>query len=330
MINKIDHLTIILAGALKLCPVSVVFYFQLAFTIEAGRRCASGPGTFTFETQQAEKIFSLIQSTIKRKTSPVTSGIPNQGSERVTANIRPNSPLPKVPGVSALLEDKLRTQEKKLTASEESLEDAVASSEHVSAQPAPITLMPLPLIPTDDCGSVSHRDELTDVVYADPADCLTSAPKAHSTTALYVDPACILPLKPPSSREVSPLPTSSTSPPDFTADHIDPVYSEVYDKISPVPNTQTVPVIRGEMKSYTHKEPIYTEPVSKKKEGAQKHVNIPDPFAHLYAQVNKKSPSPGPSPYTNTAPSSASGSLSSDRVVDHALDDVIYENLGII
>ncbi|XP_068176648.1 docking protein 1-like isoform X3 [Antennarius striatus] len=44
---------------------------KLALTIEAGRRCDSGPGSFTFETQQAEKIFSLIQSTIKQKTSSI-------------------------------------------------------------------------------------------------------------------------------------------------------------------------------------------------------------------------------------------------------------------
>ncbi|XP_074553000.1 docking protein 2 [Halichoeres trimaculatus] len=303
---------------------------KLAFTIEAGRRCASGPGTFTFETQQAEKIFALIQSTIKRKTSPVTSGIPHQGSERVTTNIRPNSPLPKVPDVSALLEEKLRTQERKPLSSEESLEDVVASSEHVSAQPAPITLMPLPLIPTDESRSISHPGGQSEVVYADPADCLKSAPGPQPTTALYVDPACILPLKPPGSREVSPLPNSSASPLHLAADHPDPVYSEVYDKISPVPNHQTVIPTQGEMKRCTHKEPIYTEPVSKKEEVTQRNEKKPDPFAHLYAQVNKKTPPPGPSPSTDTPPSSASSSVSSNRAMDHALDDVIYENLGII
>uniref|UniRef100_H3C8A4 IRS-type PTB domain-containing protein n=1 Tax=Tetraodon nigroviridis TaxID=99883 RepID=H3C8A4_TETNG len=38
-----------------------------ALTIEAGRRCESGPGSFIFETPQAEKIFYLIQATIKQK-----------------------------------------------------------------------------------------------------------------------------------------------------------------------------------------------------------------------------------------------------------------------
>ncbi|XP_061536679.1 docking protein 1-like isoform X4 [Phycodurus eques] len=47
---------------------------KLTLTIEAGRRCDSGPGTFTFETEQSEKIFNLIQSTIKQKTLAVTSG----------------------------------------------------------------------------------------------------------------------------------------------------------------------------------------------------------------------------------------------------------------
>uniref|UniRef100_UPI0037E82A9A docking protein 3 n=1 Tax=Semicossyphus pulcher TaxID=241346 RepID=UPI0037E82A9A len=307
---------------------------KLAFTIEAGRRCDSGPGTFSFETQQAETIFSLIQSTIRRKSSPVTLGKPNQEGEKViVANIQAHSPLPKIPeltSMAALLENKLRTQETRSAASEESVqEDLVGSSECVSAQPAPITLMPLPLIPTEDSSSVRHLGGQSEAVYADPADCIQPAPKPQPTTALYVDPASVLPLKPPSSREsVSPLPNPSASLPSFKIDHPDPVYSEVYDKISPVQNKQTVIQSKGEA--------IYAEPMSKNEEVTLKNETKPDPFAHLYAQVCKTPPSPSPSSSPNTitscsvASSSVSGSLSSTRDTDYDLDDVIYENLGII
>ncbi|XP_034542710.1 docking protein 1 isoform X2 [Notolabrus celidotus] len=303
---------------------------KLAFTIEAGRRCKSGPGTFTFETQQAEKIFSLIQSTIKRKTSPVTLG--SSEVEKVIGNIQAHSPLPKVPDLSAILENTLRTQEKKHTTSEESLEDVVGSPERVSAQPPPITLMPLPLIPTDGGGSVSHHGGQSEVVYADPADCLKPAPKPHPPTALYVDPADFLPLKPPSSGEsVSPLPISSASQPELNTAHPDPVYSEVYDKIHLVQNKETVIQSRGEVKRYADNEPIYTEPVAKKGEATQKQEIKPDPFAHLYAQVNKTpSSSSNAAPSCSASSSSASVGLSSMFAADHALDDVIYENLGII
>lgn len=307
---------------------------KVALTIEAGRRCDSGPGTFTFETQQAEAIFLFIQSTIKRKTSTITSGNQSQESERVIVpNIQAHSPLPKIPdvtSVAAILENKLRTQESKSAAVEESahaLGDLVGSSESVSVQPAPITLMPLPLVPTHDSRSGSRLDGQSEAVYADPADCIQSVPKPQPTMALYVDPACILPLKPPNSIEsVTPPSISSAPDPCLSIDHPDPVYSEVYDKISPVQIKQTQS--RGE--------PIYTEPVSKTEEVCHKNESEPDPFAHLYAQVCKKTPSASPSSSSNTIPSSSTSSSSltastnTTKATEYPADDIIYENLGII
>ncbi|CAJ1053933.1 docking protein 1 isoform X1 [Xyrichtys novacula] len=309
-----------------------------SLTIETGRRCESGPGTFTFETQQAEKIFSLVQSTIKRKTSPVTLGVPNQESEK----IRPSSPLPKLPDptdIAVILEKKMTTLERKPTALEEgSQEDLGGSSERVSAQPAPITLMPLPLIPSDDSSSsAGQAGGQSEAVYADPADCIKSVPKPHPATALYVDPACFLPLKPPSSREsTSPVPNPSAAQPCSNTHHPDPVYSEVYDKISPVHEKQTVIQSKGEVKGCAGNEPIYDEPMSQKEEVVLKNEIKTDPFAHLYAQVNKKTPSSSPSSSTTAAPtcsassSSVSGGTTSTKSLDPDLDDVIYENLGII
>lgn len=317
-----------------------VFSYQLAITIEAGRRCESGPGTFTFETQQAEKIFSLIQSTIKRKTS--TLGNQNQeGEEVIGTNIRAHSPLPKIPDVTsmaAILENKLKTLDSKPTALEESAnaqEDLVASSESASQQPAPITLMPLPRVPTYDGRSRGQPHAQPEAVYADLADCIQSVPKPQPTMSLYVDPACILPLKPPSTGEpVTDPPT--TSAPCFTIHHPDSEYSEVFDKISPVQNKQTVTQSKGKIKRFADDEPIYTEPVSKMEEVSHKNESEPDPFAHLYAQVCKTPPSSSVSSSSNTTPSSSASSsslttsLRTTIATDHSLDDVIYENLGII
>nr|XP_046256848.1 docking protein 1-like [Scatophagus argus] len=309
---------------------------KLTLTIEAGRRCESGPGSFTFETQQAEKIFSMIQSTIKRKTSPVTISNQNQEGEKViVTNIQALSPLPKIPdmtSMSALLEDKLRTQERKCAASEESAparEDLVASSECVSAQPAPITLMPLPLVPTLDSHSGGQCGGQSEAVYADPDHCIRSAPKLQSATGLYVDPASVLPLKPPSSRKTdTPSPISFDSVPSINIDS-DCVYSEVYDKISPVQIKQTV-TLAGD-------EPIYSEPMSKA-EMSHKKESKPDPFSHLYAQVCKTTPSsssslilvPSCSSPSSSSSSAISNSMSTTKAADQSLDDVIYENLGII
>ncbi|KAG8014984.1 Docking protein 1, partial [Nibea albiflora] len=306
---------------------------KMALTIEAGRRCTSGPGSFTFETQQAENIFSLIQSTIKRKTSTVPSGNQNQEGEKVViTNIQAHSPLPKIPditSISAILENKLRTQE-----SVPAQKDSLSSSECVSAQPAPITLMPLPLVPTHDSHSGGSLSGQSEVVYADPADCIQSVPKPQSTVGLYVDPACVLPLKPPRSpATVNPAPNSSASHPSFTIDHPDSVYSEVYDKISPV-SKQAFIQSKGKTTRFAD-EPIYTVPTSKE-EVSHKNERKADPFAHLYAQVCKTTPSSSPSPSPNTTPScralspSVTASMSTIKAPDPDMDDVIYENLGII
>ncbi|XP_051242084.1 docking protein 1 [Dicentrarchus labrax] len=312
---------------------------KLAITIEAGRRCDSGPGTFTFETQQAENIFSLIQSTIKRKTSTVTSGNQNQDGDKViVTNIQAHSPLPKIPDMTSMaasLESKLRTQERKPAAFDESVhaqEGLIGSSECVSAQPAPITLMPLPMVPTNDSHSGRHLDNQSEAVYADPADCIQPVPKPQPTMALYVDPVSVLPLTPPSSRRtLTPPPNSSVSHSNFNIDHPDSVYSEVYDKISPVQKKQTLIQRKGKTKCFADDEPIYTEPVSNKEEVSHKKESKPDPFAHLYAQVCKTAPSSSPSSSSNTNSSaSPTASMSTTNATDQSLDDVIYENLGII
>ncbi|XP_026158246.1 docking protein 1-like [Mastacembelus armatus] len=296
---------------------------KLALTIEAGRRCHSGPGTFIFETQQAEKIFSLIQTTIKRKTPSQQ----NQESEKVTqTNIQAHSPLPRTPDMTimaAFLENKLRTQEKKCAASDGTAyiqEDLVGQSECVSAQPAPITLMPLPLVPTHESISGRHNGDPTDAVYANPSDCLQSALTPQLTSAVYVDPAHVLPLKPPSSRE------PVTSVPSLSISHHDSVYAEVFDKISSAQNKQAVQS-KGKTK-HTDDEPIYTEPLNKKEEVCHKNETKPDPFAHLYAHVCKPAPSSSPSISSHSA--SVTDSTTTKKDAGTSLDDVVYENLGVI
>ncbi|KAM4584894.1 docking protein 1 [Odontesthes bonariensis] len=309
---------------------------KLALSIEAGRRCGSGPGTFSFETQQAEKIFSLIQSTIKQKSSSAAPGIQTQEGETVSvtvSNIRAHSPLPKIPdmtNMAAMLDSKLRTQDRRSPALEDSSPaDSVGQSD---SAPAPITLMPLPLVPTCGRTSADHHDSRPDAIYADPSDCVPSVLKLRPTTALYVDPANLLPLKPPGAKESeTPRPTSSAPHPGHTADVLDSVYSDVFDKISPDQNKQTVLPSAGETECSAGDEPIYTEPVSKADSVMQGGESQPDPFAHLYAQVCKKVPSPVPSVSVTPSTSASSSSVSVGLArADAGGDDVIYENLGII
>lgn len=291
----------------------------MALSIEAGRRCDSGPGIFNFETQQAERIFLLIQSTIKRwKTSTVSLGVQSQEGEKVVVtNIRAHSPLPRTPddaNMAAILNKHRLALE----------EGAQAQTEPAtSPQPAPITLMPLPMVPTHEGASGRRHAGQSDAIYADPDDCVQ--PLKQQITALYVDPASVLPLKPPCSREAAP----SAAPPPPGSHVVDSVYSEVYDKVKQ-PDLQS--------KRKTDDEPIYAEPMSETLKAPQSEKK-PDPFAHLYAQVCKTPPL-GSSSSSSSSPKTTASSASSlscvtatvktTQTTDESLGDVIYENLGII
>lgn len=179
--------------------------------------------------------------------------------------------------------------------------------------------MPLPLIPVRDSPSVGQSD----AEYADPADCVQASVRLQGK-ALYVDPASVLPLKPPGSLS----PSTSESLPCVSVDRPDSVYSEVYDKISPVQIKQRTPEVD---------EPIYAEPmntVGVKEE--HKEERRPDPFAHLYAQVCKtktekpeRSITPAGSDASQSVTASPANMTASPKTITDQ-DDVIYENLGII
>lgn len=305
---------------------------QPTLTIEAGRRCDSGPGTFIFETQQVEKIFSLIQSTIKRKTQPASQ----EGEKAVIIN-QAYSPLPKIPtvaSVNSILEIKAKTQGTKYSSLEDIQGDFICQSESGSAHPAPITLMPLPSVPTHNSSFGSPCSDPSDVVYATPAKCIQSAPKLEQTRAVYVDPESVLPLKPPGSRDaVTPSPNSAAPHPCFGIDHTDSGYSEVYDKISPVQNKQAV-LSKAKAKCFGKDEPIYSEPLNKKEEMSHRNETKSDPFAHLYAQVCKTPPTSSPVTSSNTtlscATSTVTGTTTTTKDTGQSLDDVIYESLGVI
>ncbi|XP_054881130.1 docking protein 1-like isoform X2 [Poeciliopsis prolifica] len=301
---------------------------KVSLTIEAGRRCESGPGTFCFETQQADKIFNLIQSNIKRNAPAAASGSQSQDTEKVlVTNVQPHSPLPKVRDLTNkadILENKLRMQDRRSPVFDNTakvLDDSVGPSE---GSPAPITLMPLPSIPTQDNTSRDKLKSQSNAIYADPNDCGPSIMVPKLATAQYIDPARVLPLKPPLSLDPA-LPNASDSNPDARAGVPDSVYSEVYDKISPDKKKQ--PVLQNA--TTTSDEPIYSEPVSRKEPDCQKPEPKPDPFAHLYAQVCKApTSSRNSTPVTTTTTSSTTTGSSTSR--EEPLDDVIYENLGII
>ncbi|KAM6940423.1 docking protein 3 [Xenentodon cancila] len=308
---------------------------KMTITIEAGRRCDSGPGTFCFETNQAEKIFSLIQSSIKQKTwSTTTSNQIQEGEKVIMASKRDHSPIPKIfdmTNMFASLDNKLRRSpvftDRSLTQ-----EDSVGRSE---STPAPITLMPLPLVPTHDRSRIG--DGQSDGIYANPECCIPTIRTLQPTKALYIEPSNVLPLNPPSLKVSDTLSLTSAAPdPTLKTDVQDSVYSEVLDKISPEQKQQSDLLLKTFSKTTAsaNDEPIYSEPIRETDKPSQKPETKPDPFAHLYAKVCKPPSSCGPSSTgsatssTSSAPSSVTSRMTTAKA--EPLDDVIYENLGII
>ncbi|KAJ3582722.1 hypothetical protein NHX12_000295, partial [Muraenolepis orangiensis] len=74
----------------------------LTLTVEAGRRCDSGPGTFTFETDQASVLFGLVENAIKHQTSSAAAADNNLAAFHQTPDgVRlPFSPLPEIPDMT--------------------------------------------------------------------------------------------------------------------------------------------------------------------------------------------------------------------------------------
>ncbi|KAK6324609.1 hypothetical protein J4Q44_G00039510 [Coregonus suidteri] len=317
---------------------------KITFSIEAGRRSESGPGTFTFETRQADDIFNLIETAIRQQKASVFVGDDREG-DTVVAKRSPNmprarSPLPTLPDSAAILEGSysfrpvfsnaigseqcVYSQLPNLIGSEECLYSEPADSIKPKAPglnsyltpPTSSTLTPsIPLYPRN------HHGNRTEPVYADPAD--------------------ILSLIPP--RSTPPPPPTSSSCSHHHGNETEPVYSEVYDHVSPLPDqTQQQNQNQGGQEP-GKAEPIYSEPCV----GTPAKGPNTDPFAHLYSQVCKPgSSSPSSSSSSSSSPSSSlasssSSSSSSSLTITRTLasrrptagrqsPDVIYENMGVI
>ncbi|KAM9399040.1 docking protein 1-like isoform 2-T2 [Salvelinus alpinus] len=289
---------------------------KLTFSIEAGRRCDSGPGAFTFDTCQADDIFSLIENAIWEQKA--VAGDECEG-HTVAANRSPNmprarSPLPKLPDSAAILEGSYSFKPV--------FSNAIGAEQCVYSQPPN-------LIGSEECPYSEPADSIKPKApglnsYLTPPTASTLTPSiplyphnhhGNRTEPVYADPADILSLTPPRSTPPPPPPTSSSCS-CHHGDKPEPVYSEVYD--------------RGQEPG--KEQPIYSEPCV----GTPAKGPNTDPFAHLYSQVCK----PGSSSSSSSS-SSPSSSSSSSLTITRTLatrrptagrqsPEVIYENMGFI
>ncbi|XP_053324857.1 docking protein 1 [Spea bombifrons] len=72
---------------------------KVMFSFEAGRRCASGPGSFTFETSQGHEIFQMVESSIRAQQEPGNRlSCPVLDTDSLT-DTSPHEPVPAMPEV---------------------------------------------------------------------------------------------------------------------------------------------------------------------------------------------------------------------------------------
>ncbi|KAM6976919.1 uncharacterized protein FYW47_001756 [Aplochiton taeniatus] len=232
------------------------------FSIEAGRRCGSGPGNFTFETLQGDGIFTLIENAIQlQKDTPGS----REGENVMSTSRQPRSPLPKIPESALLAFADVNNPPKQESLSVvnsgsslyahtpnvmSSLEEYVYSQPADSFKPkAPaLNSLVLPLVPPHHPSSVNHPSP-SEPVYADPDNHVSQRAVTVMKEGVYADPATVLPLKPPTKPETPPpsLPPPHCPPPSI---ELEPIYSEVFDKV----------IRESQKRDLSTKEPIYAEP----------------------------------------------------------------------
>ncbi|KAG9275641.1 docking protein 2-like [Astyanax mexicanus] len=296
---------------------------KTVFSIEAGRRCESGPGTFVFETKQSEEILRRVEQAIQQqKTLSVSAGSCSPRS--------PCSPLPRRP-ISASLLDTLANSSG-LSSSESSANNdgpgGLADSAFVKAAtgtsktnprlPGESTGMPEPIYstPIDDIAfrlqqptvknvrPIHHPYEYTEPVYSDPADVIRPNPNARMCAWSNTTDTVSVPV---------PLESSHHSP------QPDPLYSEV---LHIMPNPAQQPVSQAQNKE----EPIYSLPIhntvhkscedvqtasESKSDMENKKV---DEITAIYSQVNKAAKTKKPK----------------DKTESQRVPDVVSEPLGWI
>ncbi|XP_059407590.1 docking protein 2-like [Carassius carassius] len=258
---------------------------KMLFSIEAGRRCESGPGTFNFETRQSDEIFRLTQSAIHLQMSLAATG--DRHSPHYPRFRSPHSPLPRRPDSFTLLDTKgsnsPQPSDTKLPLNLNPAHALDPNRFSVHTKPAsPIGLTEHAYAnPTDSFCSLKSTQ-------SDPGGRISSIEPVYSNPDVYSDPADAIHLKPNSCVHANATdmiycrPVKTTPDNDQQQDSVYE-YSEVYDHVKP--NTS---------KSLDQTEgPIYGIPeVVQSAQNNNSQSKMSDENQPIYSKVNKPPKTP--------------------------------------
>lgn len=201
---------------------------RVMFSFEAGRRCESGPGNFTFETKQGNEIFHIVEESIREQKA--------QAEERHQSCPSLDSDCPALQQIrAAISEANSREPDGDSGGSKPGSADGVFGRKENDGKNLKVRSLPEPPPPVGGTpprspmprGSKNQLDEQASL-YSEPADSVRAPPSLGD--CLYSDPV--------DSIKVMPLPNSRIRPAgEEGGSHNqsmkpDPFYSDIYDQIS--------------------------------------------------------------------------------------------------
>lgn len=273
----------------------------MTFSIEAGRRCGSGPGTFIFETKQGDELLCLMDLAIQQQK--------NLG---FTGGKRPSS--------GNLLDIHINTY------SDSSFSPVYSSSVSPirSAESEHIKLV---------TGTQKHAGEsisMPEIVYSNPTnvvgldECMHTQSSAHCNSKniepLYSDPVdAIQPTFNVQKYASANIAKSTETPYNVSASQLEPVYSEI-SNFGPYPAQKEGSIAQNEEEPiyslpevcvvYKTQEDIHTSTAKDSKQNTQSNMTE----EVIYSQVNK--------PKKSTKPQ--------EKCTNFRAQDVMSEDLGLI
>ncbi|NXV14167.1 DOK1 protein, partial [Cepphus grylle] len=173
---------------------------KVMFSFEAGRRCDSGPGNFTFETKQGNEIFRLVEASIREQKAQVEEN--RQSCDSL------DSDSPSVVLIRQALADSL------------SLELPVEGDDTLAPK---VGLAPRPSVAAEerDATSLLKTRTLPELPVPQPKPAVPSTPPR---SPLPKAPRAVLPAEDPSSVYSEPLDSVKSFRP-----WLDPLYSDPID-----------------------------------------------------------------------------------------------------
>uniref|UniRef100_A0A8C1R2G2 Docking protein 1a n=1 Tax=Cyprinus carpio TaxID=7962 RepID=A0A8C1R2G2_CYPCA len=264
---------------------------KMLFSIEAGRRCESGPGTFNFETRQSDEILRLIESAIcQQKSLTVT------GDRQSPHSPRSHAKLPLNPNPADVLGPNIYAS---LNPVHTKPASPIGLTEPVYANPAD-SISSSKSAHSDPGGSIS----LIEPVYSNPAVLIGShepvyadiktdpLPSHHrdESEPVYSDPADVIRPKPNNCVQANPTDMTDCRPVKTTPNNgkeQEPVYSVVYDHVR---------LNTSKRLDQETEEPIYSVPeiVQSTQNNNSQQNKMPEENQPIYSKVNKPPKTPQP------------------------------------